>query len=260
MPEKQHQPDLVIAILIGTVILLLAGLFILMLVTYFNNRKKRFIQEKQLMQSAFNEQLLKSQLETQEYAFNQVSQELHDNIGQILSSSKMLLSIASMQIAVVPDALKTAEEGVAKAITDLRSLSKSLSQEWLQQFNFMENLEAEKNRINSARSIHISILSDYEKLPLEPQSQVMLFRVVQEAVQNSIKHAFPKQIAITIKNMGNDFKLTIEDDGIGFDINAVKKESLGLRNMEHRIQLLGGSIEWKKEKGTLVEIFIPGKR
>jgi len=87
----------------------LAGVFIFILVAYFNGRKKRYIQEKQLMQLSFNEQLLKSQLETQEYAFNQVSQELHDNIGQLLSSTKMLLSVAGMEIQQVPDTFKTAE-------------------------------------------------------------------------------------------------------------------------------------------------------
>jgi signal transduction histidine kinase len=90
----------------------------------------------------------------------------------------------------------------------------------------------------------------------------MLFRVVQEALQNSIKHAFPKHILIQIKNTDLHFELTIEDDGRGFDIESEKKESLGLRNMEHRTQLLGGTIEWKPgtEKGTVIKILIPAKK
>ena len=72
---------------------------------------------------------------------------------------------------------------------------------------------------------------------------------------------FAKNIIIQIKNTDDHFELNIEDDGRGFDIESAKKESLGLRNMEHRIQLLGGTIEWKsnKEKGTLIKITIPVK-
>ncbi|MEO8712543.1 MAG: ATP-binding protein [Parafilimonas sp.] len=98
-------------------------------------------------------------------------------------------------------------------------------------------------------------------MPLEPEAQVMLFRVVQEALQNSIKHAFPKHIVIQIKNTNNHFELSIEDDGRGFDIESAKKESLGLRNMQHRTELLGGTIEWTaaETKGTMITILIPVK-
>ena len=152
------------------------------------------------MEKQYREQLLQTQLETQEYSFNQISQELHDNIGQLLSSTKLLLGIAAMELKEVPDTLKTAEQTVGKAIVDLRSLSKSLSKEWLHQFNLVENLQAEKERINAARNITVDVISEYDKLPLAPEAQVMLFRVVQEALQNSIRHASPKHINIEIKN------------------------------------------------------------
>jgi signal transduction histidine kinase len=180
----------------------------------------------------------------------------------LLSSTKMLLSIGMIELQTVPDAIKTAEQTVAKAIQDLRSLSKSLNREWLDQFNLIENLETEKERINAARNIEVNINSAYQKLPLEPESQVMLFRVVQEALQNSIRHASPKHISIQIKNTDHHFELIIQDDGKGFDINSAKKESLGLRNMEHRVQLLGGTITWQSEtgKGTFITITIPANR
>lgn len=211
------------------------------------------------METTFEHEILQTQLETQEYSFNQISQELHDNIGQLLSSTKLLLGIAAMEMQTIPDTLKTAEQTVGKAIQDLRSLSKSLNKEWLHQFNLIENLEAEKDRINAARNIEVKLISQYEKLPLEPEAQVMLFRVVQEALQNSIKHAFPKHIIMQIKNTESHFELSIEDDGRGFDIESIKKVSLGLRNMKHRTQLLGGTIEWRaaETKGTVILITVP---
>lgn len=211
------------------------------------------------MEATFRKEILQAQLETQEYSFNQISQELHDNIGQLLSSTKMLLGIASMEMKEAPDIIKTAEQTVGKAIQDLRLLSKSLNKEWLHKFNLIENLEAEKERINAARNIDVQLISEYEMLPLEPDAQVMLFRVAQEALQNSIKHSFAEHIVIQIKNTNSHFELSIEDDGRGFEIESAKKQSLGLRNMEHRIQLLNGVIEWKKGEvsGTKVIIEIP---
>jgi len=251
--------DVVLIILAVILALIFLGVVFVVVLVYYSNKKKKMLQEKIVMKNQFQQELLQSQLETQEYSFNQISQELHDNIGQLLSSTKLLLGIASMEMKEVPDTIKTAEQTVGKAIQDLRSLSKSLNKEWLHQFNLIENLEAEKERINAARNIKVELNSQYEKLPLEPDAQVMLFRVVQEALQNSIKHSFAKHIAIQIKNTDAHFELSIEDNGRGFDIESAKKESLGLRNMEHRTQLLGGTIEWQQgeTKGMKIIIKIP---
>src|ERR1044072_561682 len=102
------------------------------------------------MQQNTNLQLefLHSQLETQEHSFNIISQELYNNIGQLLSSTKLLLSIAVMELEKIPDTLKTAEHTISKAIQDLRSLSKSISKEWVDNFNLVEQLQTEKDRIN----------------------------------------------------------------------------------------------------------------
>jgi len=250
-----------IVVIVAALMIVALAIFLIIFFVLSRNKQNKLFMEKMTMQQDFQKQLLQSQIETQEYSFNQISQELHDNIGQLLSSTKLLLGITAMELKEVPDPLKTAEQTIAKAIVDLRSLSKSLNKEWLHQFNLIENLEAEKDRINAARNIQVQLISQYEKLPLEPEAQVMLFRVVQEALQNSIKHAFPKNIIIQIKNTDAHFKLSIEDDGRGFNIESAKKESLGLRNMEHRTQLLGGTIEWKPniEKGTTVIISIPTK-
>ena len=214
------------------------------------------------MDNAFKEELLQTQLETQEYSFNQISRELHDNIGQLLSTTKLLLGMAVMELKNVPDTLKTAEQTVGKAIQDLRLLSRSLDKEWLHQFNLIEQLEAEKERINTERKVEVNFVSEYIKLPMEPEAQVMLFRVVQEALQHTVKHACAKHIGIEINNTDNDFELKIIDDGNGYNMESLKKESLELHNMEHRTQLLGGTIEWvrRKEKGTVITIKIPVKQ
>ncbi|MGN6352373.1 MAG: sensor histidine kinase [Parafilimonas sp.] len=253
------QTGAVLVILAIIIVLIFFGVVVILVLLYYSNKKKKIIEEKLLLETQFKQQLLQSQLETQEHSFHQISQELHDNVGQLLSSAKLLLTIGSKQLPTVPDAITTAEQTIAKAIQDLRSLSKSLNSEWLHQFNLIDNLQAEKQRINAARNILVSFQTEYQKLPLEAEAQVMLFRVVQEALQNSIRHASPQHINIEIKNTDNRFELTIQDDGAGFDVESARKESLGLRNMEHRVQLLGGNIQWQSvpDKGTSIYISLP---
>lgn len=250
-----------VVVLIAAFMIIVLAIFLIIFFVLSRKRQNRLVKEKMTLQARFKNELLQSQLETQEYAFNQISQELHDNIGQLLSSTKMLLNIGVMEMQTIPDSIKTAEQTVAKAIQDLRSLSKSLNNEWIHQFNLIENLEAEKNRINAARNIVVTFTSTCQQLPIEPEAQVMLFRVVQEALQNSIRHAAPQNIRIAITPANDHFQLSLEDDGQGFDAEAAKKESLGLRNMEHRVRLLGGSIAWQSAagKGTLILIEIPVK-
>lgn len=253
--QDKYQEVLIVTV-VGTLIFIVLTGFVIYILLFYQKRRFQHLQQLTDLEKQYREQLLQSQLETQEYAFNQISQELHDNIGQLLSSTKMLLNIGVMEMQTVPEPIKTAEQTVAKAIQDLRSLSKSLNNEWLHQFNLIENLEAERQRINAARNIEVTLNSTYQKLPLEPEAQVMLFRVVQEALQNSIRHAAPKHINIEIQNTDHHFELNIEDDGKGFDIHSAKKESLGLRNMEHRVQLLGGTISWQSSEGSGTTILI----
>ncbi|MBS1744923.1 MAG: hypothetical protein JST21_02005 [Bacteroidetes bacterium] len=258
MPNDQYHEVLTVIITGILIFVFLTGGVVFILLYY---QKKRFQHIRQLeeLEKQYNEQLLQSQLETQEHTFKQISQELHDNVGQLLSSTKMLLNVGVRELQQSPESFFIAEQTIGKAIQDLRSLSKSLNEEWLHQFNLVQNLEAEKSRINASRNIEMQFDSDYKILPLEPGAQVMLFRVVQEALQNCIKHASSKNISIQIKKVDSSFELIICDDGCGFNFQSGKTQSLGLRNMEHRTKLLGGSIQWMpgKEKGTIVTIKIP---
>lgn len=208
------------------------------------------------MESKFRQEILKTQLETQEETFQQIGEELHDNIGQLLSSTKMLLGITERSLPNVPDTLKTAEEMLGKAIQDLRSLSKALSKEWLHQFNLVENLQLEIDRINSAKALQIELYSTESFLPLSAESQVVLFRIIQEAIQNSIKHAEATVISIRIAFEGT-LQIKISDNGKGFLVSeGGGKTGLGLKNMEHRAKVLGGELKIESTPSTGTNIYI----
>ena len=200
--------------------------------------------------------LLQSQVEVQETTFAALSKELHDNVGQLLGSTKMLLGITQRKLGSSPDTLTAAEETLGKAISELRSLSKALDKDWLNQFDFIQNLEVESSRINQTEGLKI-VFSHPDKILLKPDVQIILFRIVQEAIQNAIKHSQASQIDISLQIKNEKLQVTISDNGIGFD-GEIQADGLGIKNMKQRTHLLGGNINWNsRANGVTITIDLP---
>lgn len=208
------------------------------------------------MKNQFEQELLLSQLETQEYSFNLINAELHDNIGQLLSTTKLLMGMAAMELQQPPDMLKTAEETLSKAILDLRSLSKTMNNGWVHNFNFIGYLKSEQDIINASKRSEIILISSYETLPLETNEQVILFRIVQQILDAIIKIASPCQVNIAIENAGNFIELKIIYNAI-VEENELAKKIMQEGNIQKRIKLLNGSIEYAAGESTLLIIKIP---
>ena len=248
--------ELTFAIIIISIVFALLAFMIVVTIYLHKKRVRVMLIENELQQAKFEKQMLQTQIEVQEATLSTLAKELHDNIGQLLTSTKLMLGIGRMKLKEVPDSLVMAEETMGKAIAELRSLSKSLNQEWLQQFSLADNLQAEVTRINANESVHIQ-LSLPDDLFLKSEKQIILFRIIQEAMQNALKHANPQQIGIKIWIENSFLFATIADDGTG--IPEGNKEGLGFTNMKQRIASLLGNISWKtaNPQGCLVSIKIP---
>ena len=242
----------------GAAIFSVLVFFIITFMVLYQRRFYRYMREKQDLQNSFQREILKTQLETQEETFYQIGEEIHDNIGQLLSSTKMLLGITERSLPNIPDPLRTAQETLGKAIAELRALSKSLNKEWLHQFNLIQNLETEIERVNTAHVLKMELQTTVRFLPLAPEAQVMLFRIIQEAMHNSIKHANAKSIRIAIE-LNELIRVSIADDGLGFQNAEADVHGVGIINMKHRTNLLGGTIKWVPgvPAGTEVRIELP---
>ena len=258
MPAEDKFGELYTMITAGTItFLVFAGLIVFVILFY---QKRRFQHKEELlqMQQEYNEALLQSQLETHEATLNQISEEIHDNIGQLLSSTKMLLGITERSLHNIPDTLRTAEETLGKAIQDLRALSKSLNKEWLRQFNLTDNLKTEVERLCTSHTIHAEYFTSTGFMPMQAEAQVMLFRIVQEALQNTIKHANAQNVTIRTLFSNDHITVKVEDDGIGFNKENTIISGIGMMNMQHRTKLLGGTIAWNAlPQGTQVFITLP---
>ncbi|NLR77290.1 sensor histidine kinase [Chitinophaga eiseniae] len=256
LPVKQ---DLFVAVVFISLLVTIMGLVVVSAVISYKKKQDAYLHQLKLMKEDYDKQLMWSQIEMQEEAFAHLGQELHDDIGQLLSSTKLLINVTQRSMEAIPDTLQAAEDTLVLAIQHLRALSKSFSRQWLDQFSMIDNLKAEVDRINSSRAIAVKFTHEVMVLPLQAEPQIILFRIIQEAIQNCIKHARPQVIDISIRKDASELIVIIADDGAGFDKAGMASIGMGIRNMQHRTRLLGGDIRWEvtTSGGTAVLITLP---
>jgi len=148
-------------------------------------------------------------------------------------------------------------ELVAQTINDLRYLSKSMSFEHIAQLGFVKTLEMETGRINNSGLIKIILNIEGNTYPLGEERELVLFRIFQEALNNTLKHSGAKYLKINLQYSNELFNLTLEDDGTGFSaVSLVEISGSGLRNMENRAALIGAvaTIDSSPGKGCSVKV------
>ncbi len=258
MPNANEEVIYTIVAII--IILLVLGILFLVMLLYYQKRKRKFIQEKQLLQVTFNQQLLQSQLEMQEQTFNTISREIHDNVGQILSLVKVQLNIIDQTGTLDKSMLSDARDSVSKAMIDLRDIAKSLNSERILHSSLPQITEYELQRINRLGMMTTSIKVEGLEKSIDQQKKLITFRIIQEALQNIIKHSKAKAIRLLFCYEMEHLKIEISDDGIGFHPESVSKnDGLGLHTIVNRALLIGGEarIESAPNEGTTVTIITP---
>jgi signal transduction histidine kinase len=244
-------------IVVASLFFLLVAIGIVVLFLIYQKKQFQYMLEKKELSNRFQKELLETRLEAQEETLNNLGAELHDNIGQLLSSSKLLIGVADRELSAPSATLKVVDETMSKAIQQLRSISKSLSSDWLGQFDLIENLTTELERIKVSREVSVE-LHHSSPIDIAKERQVMLFRIVQEALQNALKHAKPTSITVKVAKNEESLYISVTDNGRGFNVNDVSKQGVGIMNIKHRAQLLGGSAQWQSSSnGTSVSIQLP---
>ncbi len=232
--------------------------FIIYFVVLYRNKQLKNKQEQEQLQSAFRQELLKAQIEMQEQTLLHVSREIHDNITQVLSFVKLSLAVA-VKGGEEQKLIKINEsrELVSQAINDLRDLSKSLSFEHITNLGLLKTIEMEAKRIHKSGIINTTLSSEGDPYPLGEQRELVLFRIFQEALNNTLKHAGAKHFKIGLQYQPEMFNLTLEDDGIGFSTGRTGAGTgSGLKNMASRAALIGAetSISSSPGNGCIIKV------
>ena len=233
-------------------------------ITYFivlyRNKQLENQKKQEKLQSDFHQELLKTQLEVQEQTLSYISTEIHDNITQVLSFVKLTLAnLASGTEGEKKAKINETRELVAQTITDLRDLSKSLSFEHIASLGLVQTIETEVERINKSGLLDVSFELDGNTYSLGDQHELVIFRIFQETLNNTLKHSGAKQLKIMLRYHPDLFNLTLEDDGSGFSVETLdNKLGSGLKNIENRAAMIGGAatIESTPGKGCRVSVTI----
>jgi signal transduction histidine kinase len=221
----------------------LAG-FIIYFISLYQKRQIQNKNQQEQLQAAFNQELLKTQIEVQEQTLNYISSEIHDNITQVLSFVKLNLGLTDkLNEKDKAGKIKESRELIAQTIYDLRGLSKSLSFEHISAKGLANTIEIEAERINKSGIISVDYSVDGDVYRLGEQHELLLFRIFQESVNNALKHANAKRLNVSLQYSDQMFNLTVADDGDGFSIEVLgDKRGLGLKNIETRAALIGGVV------------------
>ena len=257
--------DEIILIIGITISLLITAIGIISLFLIYRNKQLKYLQEKQIMQSQFQQELLQTQLEIQEQTFKNISQEIHDNIGQVLSLVKLNINTMDCgQPAALNEKISDSKHLISKAIHDLRDLSKSLNTDYVTEMGLTRSVEYELEMIKRTGSYEIKFNTTGKPYRLDPQQELIFFRIVQEALHNIIRHAKATSIKVELLFEPQIFTLKISDNGVGFDssqlaINNYNGLGLGIRNMHNRASMIDTDFKLMSnvEKGTTVILTLP---
>jgi PAS domain S-box-containing protein len=228
-----------------------------------NSRIVNFIAIKQdiTKQKEIDREILQTIIYTEEKERSRFAQDLHDDLGPLLSTAKLYIrsfetvkDLKNKQIAI-----NKSLQAIDEAIMSIKEIANNLSPHVLRDFGLISGIKSLINKINETGSIRITFYSDLEER-FDENIESSIFRVVAELINNTVKHAFAKQANISIQKTEMELIVNYSDDGIGFELeNALnKKLSRGLSNMINRLKSLGGDIVFDPEsKGIKVLVTIP---
>lgn len=222
--------------------------------------ERRKLEQKLLSEQLVHQRLLtQATIDSQEKERREIGKELHDNIGQRLTTIKLYLDLAHASAdETTAEMISLSQRNISDVINEIRSLCRSLIPSSLNDLGLVECINDLIISVSRAQAVHIEFYHSQFNESLLPENQkLMVFRIIQEQLNNIVKHSDATKVLINIFNKGEVMTLDINDNGKGFDTSTVRR-GLGLTNMKNRAELLGGSFTLVSSpgKGTTVKVSI----
>ena len=251
-----------ISIIICITILLGFVLFIVRIVSLHQKSRDKFLLDLEEMKNNFRNEILQSELEMQEHTFEEISMEIHDNISQILLVSKLNLTMIEEAAPEVNEKIQYAVELLSRAMKDLRHLSRRLDSDIIRQEGLYKAVGEYIDQLR--KSVTKEIIFKTQGMPdhLTLEKELILFRILQEAINNILKHAEASRITVDLNFSDEQLQLEISDNGRGFNLAEVsgrRETGAGLKNIQKRIRMISGQFSMESEpgKGTRIDILLP---
>jgi PAS domain S-box-containing protein len=218
-------------------------------------------ERKKLERKSFSEkmahqrQLAQATIEGQEKERLEIGKELHDNIGQQLTTIKLFLDLAKTTAdEKTGQMVNQALRGITDVINEVRSMSRSLVPPTLKDLGLIDSINDLIDSFRSTQSLSIELdYFDFDEDQLPDNKKLALYRIIQEQLNNIVKHANARHVSIILRLTPNNILLQIKDDGKGFEIGKIKR-GLGITNMSNRAEIFGGNVLLTSAPGEGCEV------
>lgn len=251
-------------ILIGTIVMLMLGIFVVIMVVV---QQKQVVQYKLILKDKdlqLQKERLVAVLQGQEIERKRIAEDLHDEVGAQLSVLKLSLNhLQQLAGNGEKEKIKETKEFADSIIQQLRFISQSLHPTTLENLGLSHALDSFSSLMNKNREILISFRTDGTSYKVDREKALNVYRVVQELMNNILKHAEARNVRISYQSTPTLLTIRVEDDGNGqlidkYEESRKKTGHLGLKNIESRLNIIGGNITFVKNSpaGTIAEITV----
>ena len=240
-------------------------LIIILIFLRMRARKNRIIAAQKIQKLEDEKKLMAAQsvLVGQEKERERIARELHDGIGVLLSTASIhFSSVETKADDETGEMLKKANKLLKEASKEVRQISHNMMPGVLSKFGLKEAIEDLFEDVEDAGKTEVEVDISLGKERLDENTEIMFFRIIQEMLNNTLKHAHASHISMSMSKRDNLIIIDYKDNGVGFDESKLSKsKKIGLLGIRSRVEFLGGSVEMKSEpgKGTAYRISIPVK-
>src|SRR5437762_2106814 len=238
--------DLILFILASTVIILLMAGFIIGILYLYRKKQLAHFKTIEELKLDYEKNLLHTQIEMQEQTLQHISREIHDNISLSLTLAKLNLNTLEWDHPVESkNQIDSSLQQISKAITDLSDLSKGMNSELIINQGLIEVLKKETNRLRKLNLFELKYVITGSPVFMDSQKELVIFRIIQEAFNNIIKHARATSVKLNLDYGADHINVLVADNGKGFckrtvEQNKNKESKAGLNNMQKRAVLFNG--------------------
>jgi len=245
----------------GTILFVVFVFFLVMFLIVQKNKQNKHAIEKNKMIYDHENKLLRTRTEEQERTMNAISMEIHDNVNQILNFARMNLHVIKRYASVTEqkELIQQTGDMLEGLIKDVHNISHSLNSEYVKGRGLIDTLQQEADRMNNGSKLRCVLEISGEHQPISADKELMIFRIVQEASNNTLKHANATVLSIKLHYQPHALTLTIKDNGKGFKTQSLQQiEGIGMINMYQRAKVMGGklTVDSSAEKGTCITLYL----
>lgn len=242
MPVSQS--DIISIFVVSAFVVLGLSLAIILFVVFYQKRMMQQNLQLQQLEQEKQQALLDASIQSQERERRRIAKDLHDEVGAMLSTVKLHIgqALKHSEASKASFFASEAKTLVEETIQNVRSISRDLLPATLEKFGLIAGLEEliARNNVSDQLQLHLTVSAQPYRMPIE--TELAIYRIVQELINNSIKHAEAQNILLTVGFGEHLFELIYRDDGKGFGKDHTDdSHGIGLRNIDSRVKVIGGA-------------------